>query len=358
MYNLDFYPQFTYFAKFKRYFLNKNVFKCLSEFALLMKKFLILMTLIIAIMFLGSSCGGRPKPVVTSEPTPVPRITPNSNSTPTTTTLTLDQISKIAEETTVFITGRGNPGSGVIIGRKDNTYYVLTAAHVVGIKPGVEEPSYELQTKDNHKYTVAKENNYDKEVKKFPEDTDLAVIKFTTESGQEYQVAPLASSVSEEMPVYAFGWTSCLGGNKRTFQQTEGQICGIKTDPNNGWNVSYTNNIIEGVSGGPVFNATGQVVAIQAGQGGNGPTSDDSCQPLPRQPSDNYNHGFGVPIGENIDMLQSKLPYELAIERQATTSAAKEAKVSIQCRQQPQKDKCPIILPPGQRCDSHNEVQR
>ncbi|MFN6516590.1 MAG: serine protease [Nostoc sp. CreGUA01] len=339
------------------------------------------MMLVLAIIFVGSSCGGQktsrdnPTPISTnieqvtesSSPTPtIPSPTPTISSptptipsptptipspTPTTSVSIPEEIRKRGEETTVFITGRGKSGSGVIIDKEENTYYVLTAAHVVGIEPGPNEPPYKLQTNDEEEYIVAKQENYQKKVRKFRESKDLAVIEFTAE--QEYQVAPLAQSIFPGMPVYAFGWTSCLGINRRQFQKTEGEICKINPDAKDGWDVSYTNNIVEGMSGGPVFDSTGHVVAIQAGQNGNGPNSDDSCNPLPLQPDPKFNYGLGVPIRENFEMLQSKLhPKQLKIKLQPAISSQKEPVVNIECREKLPQKECPPILAPGERCDS------
>ncbi|MBX9259183.1 trypsin-like peptidase domain-containing protein [Desmonostoc muscorum CCALA 125] len=324
------------------------------------------MMLIVAITFIGSSCEGKKTPIpdltpTISIPSPTPTI-PNPtpiipSPTPTTSGLIPEEIRKLAEETTVFITGRGKPGSGVIIDREDNTntYYVLTAAHVVGSKPTPFDPPYKLQTKDNQERIVADDKTYDENVQKFRESTDLAIIKFTAEPGQEYQFAPLAKSILIGMPVYGFGWTSCSGGNQRQFQKTEGEICKINPDANNGWNVSYTNNIIEGMSGGPVFDSSGYVVAIQAGQDGNGAISDDSCKPLPLQPDPKFNYGLGVPIRENFEMLRAKLGQKLEIKLQPAISPQQEPIVNIKCREKLPQTECPPILAPGESCNSHFE---
>ncbi|MDF5708149.1 MAG: serine protease [Nostoc sp. S4] len=299
------------------------------------------MMLIVAIVFIGSSCQAEKAPI----PSPTHTI---PSPTPTTSVLTPQQITKLGEETTVFITGRGEPGSGIIIDRQDNTYYVLTAAHVVGIEPEPDEPPYKVRTKDNQEHDVARQDNYQKNVQKFRESIDLAVIQFTAEQGEEYEVAPLAKSIFTGMSVYAFGWTNCLGGKQQQFQKTEGQICKINPDSKNGWDVSYTNNIIEGVSGGPVFDSTGHVVAIQAGQGGNiGPTSDNTCNSLPIQPDSKFNYGLGVPIRENFEMLQSKLPQRLEIEIQSNTFSQEVSMTNIKCREKSPITQCPPILPPG-----------
>ncbi|WP_099066246.1 S1 family peptidase [Nostoc linckia] len=331
-----------------------------------MKKFFMLMMAMAAIICLSSSCGDGKTPInnptatvteiqqITPTPTTPPTKPPTTPPTPITSGLIPQQINKLGEESTVFITGRGQPGSGVIIYKQNNTntYYVLTAAHVVGTEPGEEEVPYKLLTPDGKEHIVAKYNDYQNKVQKFRESTDLAVIEFTAEPNREYQVAPLAKSIFQGMPVYAFGWTSCLGGNQRQFQKTEGQICKINPDSKNGWNVSYTNNIIEGVSGGPVFDSNGHVVAIQAGQGGNiGPISDNGCNSLPIKPNPKFNYGLGVPIRENFEILQSKLPQRLEIETQSNTSSQKEFVANVECRQKSPVTQCPPILSPGERCD-------
>jgi hypothetical protein len=54
-----------------------------------------------------------------------------------------------------------NPGSGVIIARQGQTYYVLTAEHVVAT-----EDEYEIITSDGKKYRLDYKN-----VKKLPDPT-------------------------------------------------------------------------------------------------------------------------------------------------------------------------------------------
>ncbi len=60
--------------------------------------------------------------------------------------LMADEIHEISTEFTVLIDGI-NPASGVIISRKKDTYYVLTAKHVVETKD-----EYAILTKDGERY--------------------------------------------------------------------------------------------------------------------------------------------------------------------------------------------------------------
>ncbi|MEW6491202.1 MAG: hypothetical protein AB1589_01440, partial [Cyanobacteriota bacterium] len=74
-------------------------------------------------------------------------------------------IAAMAKEVTVVINGQ-NPGSGVLIAKEGNTYYVLTAKHVVATPD-----EYEIVTSDRQQHIL----NYSK-VRKFP-NVDLAVVQ-------------------------------------------------------------------------------------------------------------------------------------------------------------------------------------
>ncbi|MDE5093359.1 MAG: serine protease, partial [Trichodesmium sp. St11_bin5] len=92
--------------------------------------------------------------------------------------LMADKINQISTEFTVLIDAI-NPASGVIISRKKDTYYVLTANHVVET-----QDEYAIFTKDGERYEV----DYQKIIK-LP-GVDLAVVEF--QSSKNYQVATLA----------------------------------------------------------------------------------------------------------------------------------------------------------------------
>ncbi|MEM7590749.1 MAG: serine protease [Cyanobacteria bacterium P01_A01_bin.83] len=98
------------------------------------------------------------------------------------------QIKAIAEPITVRIETSDENGSGIIVARQGETYYVLTAEHVVA-----KEQEYQIVTSDNKQYPL----DYS-QVKKIA-GSDLAVVQFTSQQG--YQVATLANykSKQEEM---------------------------------------------------------------------------------------------------------------------------------------------------------------
>ncbi len=178
--------------------------------------------------------------------------------------LTGQEINQIAKQTTVFIGGTDNKdyqtqGSGVIISQKGNTYYVLTAAHVVSKQDTSNgEVKYAVTTHDQQNHQVTS-------VKILADDVDLAVIEFT--SNNQYQQANLAKSslVTEGVPIFVSGWpkpTAIGGGNNITRQFSDGRISNILPEPYYGYQLGYTNNTLSGMSGGPVFDAGARVIGI------------------------------------------------------------------------------------------------
>jgi tetratricopeptide (TPR) repeat protein len=187
----------------------------------------------------------RPEPTTTPKPggTPVVVATPSVN------------VYRIANQTTVRIDGQ-NPGSGVIISRFANTYYVLTARHVV------ETPDeYTVVTSNGKKFLI----DY-KKVKKFT-NVDLAVVKFT--SSESFPIAQLGNSeqIAQGENIFVSGWPIIDGSSNQ--QVTPGQITGFRTGDANGYELTYSNPTGGGMSGGPVFNSKGQVIGIHGRGGGN-----------------------------------------------------------------------------------------
>jgi WD40 repeat protein len=160
-------------------------------------------------------------------------------------------IAAMAKEVTVIINGQ-NPGSGVIIGQEGSTYYVLTAKHVVNT-----QDEYEIVTSDGQSYTL----DY-RTIRKVP-DADLAVVQFT--SNQNYSVAKIGDSdvAIQGKAVYISGWPHPGQAiTQRIFQLTVGEISGRLGVAEDGYKLVYTNITRSGMSGGPIFDATGYLIGI------------------------------------------------------------------------------------------------
>lgn len=212
-----------------------------------------------------------------------------------------------AETITVRIDTYNSNGSGVIVAHQGETYYVLTAEHVVA-----KEQEYKIVTLDGQQYPI----DYS-QVKKIA-GSDLAVVKFTSQ--QDYQVATLANykSKQEEMLeamsvaasnpetaqanlhkigeeyaqifektqnlipwLFLFGWQRqqdmpqprLTAGRDVTLRKTllseENQAATVFKDisaatEEKGYQLSYTNFSQGGMSGGAVLDSQGRLIGIHS----------------------------------------------------------------------------------------------
>jgi len=191
--------------------------------------------------------------------------------------LTINEINNIANEITVFIRGGGEPGSGVIIARVGDTYYLLTALHVVeSINPG--EEAYAV-TYDNQNNPINTKN-----IQKLP-NLDLAVIQFT--SNKNYPVATISNfnyrvyknreypseeyAVTQNLPqpeenfILIAGWPDGAGKivfNPGILYENEAYAISNTEVSSQGYELVYTNLSHPGMSGGPVLDSQGRLIGI------------------------------------------------------------------------------------------------
>lgn len=234
-------------------------------------------------------------------------------------------IQQIAEKTTVSIVGKG-VGSGVIIHKNGNTYYVLTSKHVVGIPPGESEDKYKIITFDKKEYEI----NYEKVI--VDAELDLAILEFVSDTGN-YQLATISNSkIPQNKTVYVSGWKDCSSGPK--YELTNGKVDKILTskrdgldevnktqkgelkyeeeDYKEGYRVKYTNPTIRGMSGSPVFDDESNLVAIH-GKPGHDKENQyrfDQCKNLDQ--SQSFGNNWGIPMNE---FLNSSLGSNLQLKR-------------------------------------------
>ena len=177
--------------------------------------------------------------------------------------LTATELKDVAAEITVLINrqdGNSN-GSGVIVAKDGDSYYVLTAAHVVNEDP--EQSGFAIVTHDGEKYIL------DKSTVVYLPDVDLAVFRFS--SNLPYRVATLANydlrsqgeSTRSEL-VFVSGWPA---GQERMFnpgQRISEDFTSTlaKKSLNQGYDLLYTSITYPGMSGGPVLDVNGQVIGI------------------------------------------------------------------------------------------------
>jgi serine protease Do len=188
-------------------------------------------------------------------------------------------VGAIAKRTVVRIESTdGGFGSGVIIGRSErgtkNIYTILTAAHVVK----TQDTSYKIVTPVPLNSPIGRKRitiNLDtqRNIKIIP-NVDLAVISF--ESSYTFAIGTIGNSedADEGSPVYVAGFPKPSRAIRRIALQFTGGMVSSRLDEsdsnpqdrNNGYDLAYTNITRVGMSGGPVFDAAGRIVAIH-GQG-------------------------------------------------------------------------------------------
>lgn len=164
------------------------------------------------------------------------------------------QFSPVAESFTVRVDAPGDgDGSGVIIARDGNTYYVLTAWHVVD-NPG----TYFVRTRDSRTYEV----NF-ADIERLS-DYDLAVLRFN--SFHDYQLASINNErLVSNQPISVSGWRNPTRAiTKITYQFISGRLTGYSIPPEEGgYSLTLsTGGVFRGMSGGPVVDEDYKVVGI------------------------------------------------------------------------------------------------
>lgn len=204
----------------------------------------------------------------------------------------IDELKILARRITVKIYSGNTSGSGIIIKKENDSYVVVTNDHV--LSRGNND--YRIQTEDNEIYPATvipnpRFNNY-----------DLGLLKFTTE--KEYQVATLGNSNNLQKGdlVIATGFPFTADSNiDNGFNFTQGFVTLIPNKSlENGYQIGYTNFIQKGMSGGPVLNQKGEVVAINGMHAyplwGDPYIYQDGDQPSPEEKEVMTRSSWAIPI--------------------------------------------------------------
>ncbi|MCL2931149.1 MAG: trypsin-like peptidase domain-containing protein [Trichodesmium sp. MAG_R03] len=163
----------------------------------------------------------------------------------------LTNILEQAKLITTKIYSKDSGGSGVIIARQKDIYTILTNQHVLS-----EDSDFQ------HRVKMPDEEIYDAEVVKnisFGED-DIALLEVRSE--KDYYIADIApkkSPISPKDTVYTTGFPydreEVIANEGKIIQQLSKSFEG-------GYEIGYTNDIQKGMSGGPVLNKRGELIAI------------------------------------------------------------------------------------------------
>ena len=153
-------------------------------------------------------------------------------------------------------------GSGVLVKQMGNEYSVLTNCHVIKGIPG----TYTLWINGNDRYPVSIT-----EPNRFCHSrVDLAVLTFT--STQRYSIASLRPErdlkvlVTEATSITAAGFPNPYDGSGTRsgllFNPIGGALVQIQNDVANGYELVHNIPTLDGMSGGPIFDAQGKLIAI------------------------------------------------------------------------------------------------
>jgi S1-C subfamily serine protease len=184
------------------------------------------------------------------------------------------EVGRIARAITIEIKviGANQVGSGVLLQREVDVYTVLTTGHVVEAGS-----TFNFKTADGKVHQSLPDS-----VRFADRNLDLAVVQFRSKNN--YTLAKIGSSDSLEAGglVYVAGFPeSTYAIDQGVFNFTEGKIIGNAGQGNaRGYSLIYSNNTFRGMSGGPVLNEEGELVAIH-GQGDSFRSAHSAIAPAP-----------------------------------------------------------------------------
>ncbi len=177
-------------------------------------------------------------------------------------------VAEIARQVTVRILADETTGSGAIVDRQGQIYTVVTNDHVANSP----ENRYTVLTADGKKHPA-----WRLKAAQFGE-LDLALVQFHSSNAYQVAVVGDSRSLSVGEPVCAAGfprWHYTKNGNiitelqdtrdwgLRAYRLTAGKVgMQLARSLSRGYGLGYTNDIEQGMSGGPVLNQKGELIGI------------------------------------------------------------------------------------------------
>ena len=167
-----------------------------------------------------------------------------------------------------------SPGSGVVIGKKNNIYTLITAKHVVG--------DFSVNQRDEIEIEIAPDVFVNPSEVIIPfKDKDLAVLRFKSDFSIKLAILPFLDkplwkkkSNWEYINVQGFANESS-GIKEATFRKSKGSLLAFIENNVDGYNLIHTSTTTTGMSGGGIFSdalqnlnteATPKVVDPEAGK--------------------------------------------------------------------------------------------
>ncbi|MEM7716316.1 MAG: tetratricopeptide repeat-containing serine protease family protein, partial [Cyanobacteria bacterium P01_A01_bin.68] len=210
------------------------------------------------------------------------------------------ELKTLASQITVKVIGDNNGGSGTLLAKQGNSYLVITNSHVV-----MGANTIRLQTADGNTYSgeVIRENNFAK--------SDLVLLKFQTNFN--YCVLDVKEDFAKEVPytgvpVLASGFSAEKGKilfSKGTVEKVP--IRALKE----GYQIGYTSNIEQGMSGGPIINSMGMLIGINGKSAypilNTGYVYPDGSRPTDEEIKEMRTLSWGIPVRTFLAQVNVKI---------------------------------------------------
>ncbi|MGI0480890.1 S1 family peptidase [Geminocystis sp. CENA526] len=170
----------------------------------------------------------------------------------------------IAKAITVKVNLDEGFASGVLVARQGKNFFIVTNAHVIR---GGKSP-YQVETFDGKTYEAEVE-----EMEKL-KDKDMTILKFHSPT-MEYLTAEKGKLPKKDDFVLAVGFTQRQPQNneneedlepiKPKFEVLTGKVTLVLDKPlKQGYQIGYSNPVVDGMSGGAILNKNGELVGINA----------------------------------------------------------------------------------------------
>ncbi len=216
------------------------------------------------------------------------------------------ELQHLAQSITVKVLAGGFLGSGILIQEQGSVYTVVTNAHV--LISG--DPPYRIQTPDGHVYEAKLPNQAQKLDATSLKSKDLAALQFYSPNTR-YVVASLglASDLSVGNQVFAAGFPFNYEGTQDVgFVFKTGKVSWVLDKAlEGGYRIGYTNDIQKGMSGGPLLNQQGKVVAINGIHAeplwGEPYTYQDGTEPEASLRKRMSKYSWGIPIETFVELV-------------------------------------------------------
>jgi S1-C subfamily serine protease len=167
--------------------------------------------------------------------------------------LSPEQLRQLAKAVTVKVRAGESQGSGFIIAKNQQTYRIITNAHVVD-----RGAPFRIETLDGKLHTATLINKGDS-----LNGNDLATLEF--QASENYTLGSLGKTtvLAKNERVFAAGFPYESG----EFTFSDGKISLIADKPlRGGYQIGFTSETQQGMSGGPLFDEKGKIIGV-LGQG-------------------------------------------------------------------------------------------